>query len=238
MLGAKEFSVPDVQVPHLEDEEETVPRLPLDADARQSPGKAMHRSKSLLKIGLEVVLIGAGVFLGLMGEQWRENVRHRELAQESLRRFRVELQTNRKAVTDVKDYHVTVQKRVAAYLAENDKARASDKMELKGIQPAFFEHTAWDLALATQSLANLDAPVAVALSRVYGVQQEYDRLSYQLTQAMYLRPPNQDLAGFLSALALYYGDITLLEPQLLRLYDDVLPQLDNALGDTLPRRVR
>jgi len=46
------------------------------------------------------------------------------------------------------------------------------------------------------------------------------------------------LAGFLSALALYYGDITLLEPQLLRLYDDVLPQLDNALGDTLPRRVR
>jgi hypothetical protein len=43
--------------------------------------------KSLFKIVLEVSLISLGVFLGLMGEQWRERSEHHELAMESLRRF-------------------------------------------------------------------------------------------------------------------------------------------------------
>jgi hypothetical protein len=43
-----------------------------------------------LKILLEVVLITAGVFLGLAGESWRESREHRELAEQSLRRFREE----------------------------------------------------------------------------------------------------------------------------------------------------
>jgi hypothetical protein len=29
----------------------------------------------------------------------------------------------------------------------------------------------------------------------------------------------------------YYGDIVLLEPKLLNLYDELLPQLDRALGE-------
>ena len=100
----------DVHVPHLEDEEEP------------TRGKATHRWKALLKVGLEVLLISSGVFLGLMGEQWRENVRHRELAETSLRRFRTEIQTNRKAVADVKDYHVITKKSVDAYLSTDAKA--------------------------------------------------------------------------------------------------------------------
>src|SRR6266516_4604802 len=54
--------------------------------------------------GVVVVLISAGVFLGLAGEQWRESARHRALAEASLRRFRSEILTNRKAVAAVKDY--------------------------------------------------------------------------------------------------------------------------------------
>jgi hypothetical protein len=62
---------------------------------------------SIFKILLEVVLIEVGVFLGLAGEQWRENARHRELAERTLRRFRAEIVENRNAVVSVKDYHVS-----------------------------------------------------------------------------------------------------------------------------------
>jgi hypothetical protein len=30
----------------------------------------------------------------------------------------------------------------------------------------------------------------------------------------------------------YYGDIVLWEPALLKLYDEVIPQIDRALGDS------
>jgi hypothetical protein len=212
--------VSDVHLPHLEEEEET------------TRGKATDRWKSLLKIGLEVLLISSGVFLGLMGEQWRENVHRRELAETSLRRFRTEIQTNRKTVADVKDYHVTTKKSVDAYLASDAKAKARRDMHLMGVQPASFEHTAWDLALAMQSLAYLEPSLAFSLSRIYRVQQEYGELSRGLLQAMYVRTPTENLDGFLGALTLYYGDVTLLEPKLLNMYDEVLPQVDRALGES------
>src|SRR5687767_13603490 len=86
---------------------------------------AHTRSRSLLQILLEVALITTGVFLGLAGEQWRQDRQQRESAQASLRRFRAEIETNRKAVSAVKDYHATLLKSLKAYLAEDRKTRNS-----------------------------------------------------------------------------------------------------------------
>ncbi|HZS60014.1 MAG TPA: hypothetical protein VFA43_12145 [Gemmatimonadaceae bacterium] len=70
----------------------------------------------ILKLLLEVALISVGAFLGLMGEQWRESRHHRELAEQALQRFRAEIVSNRKAVAEVKDYHVTLLHELNAYL--------------------------------------------------------------------------------------------------------------------------
>ena len=52
----------------------------------------------------------------------------------------------------------------------------------------------------------------------------------EVTNAMYLRPPGEDTTAFLRSLSLYYSDIVLLEPALVKLYDELLPELDRALG--------
>jgi hypothetical protein len=36
----------------------------------------------------------------------------------------------------------------------------------------------------------------------------------------------------LNGVTTYYGDCTLLEPRLLKIYDEILPRLDRALGDS------
>ena len=96
--------MPEVHLPHLEDEEdeqhEDKPETPAAAPRHRA------RGKTALKLTLEVLLIGTGVFLGLAGEQWRESREHRERAQASLLRFHTELRDNRKAVAEVSDYHV------------------------------------------------------------------------------------------------------------------------------------
>ena len=190
--------------------------------------KRTHGSRWLLKIALEVVLISVGVFLALMGEQWRERAHTRELADSSLRGFRSEILTNRKAVEAVREYHVTLLKSLTAYLASDTKARRTDSVQIRGLQPVFFEHTAWDLALATQSLIHIDQQVAFGLSRVYGLQRTYAEQTRGIMQAIYLRPLTENFEG----LTYYYGDIVLWEPELLRMYDELVPHIDRALGES------
>jgi hypothetical protein len=191
-----------------------------------------HRAKWLLAIGLEVLLISASVFLALMGEQWRERARARELAEGSLRRLRAEIVTNRRSVEAVKDYHVKVYESLERYFAAPPAARKSLDVTIRGVQPVFFEHTAWDLAVATEALAHIDQNVAFALSRIYGLQDTYGDLTGRLMQALYLHPTMTDS---FPAFRTYYGDIVLWEPRLLEMYDNVLPQIDRALGESPTR---
>ena len=191
------------------------------------------KGKSALKLALEVAMLGVGVFLGLAGEQWREHRSHHESAQAALRRFRTEVANNRNAIAAVKDYHVTMRERIDKYLAATGQERESLRVHLQGIRPAFPERTAWELALATQSLVYIDEHLAFALSRAYSTQQQYNELTRDLLQAMYVRPPSENETVFLGAVAIYYGDIVLLEPKLIELYDSVGAEIDRALG--IPR---
>jgi hypothetical protein len=217
-------------MPNLKDDE-APPAGPIsdgEATVRVQPhDKATHRSRWLLKITLEVVLISVGVFLALMGEQWRESAHTRELAEASLRGFRSEILANRQAVAAVKEYHVTLLKSLQTHLAADTKAPERDRVQIQGLQPVFFEHTAWDLALATQSLAHIDTQLAFALSRTYGLQRTYAEQTRGIMQAIYLRPLTDNFEG----LAAYYGDLVLWEPELLQMYEELLPQIDRALGD-------
>jgi hypothetical protein len=219
--------MPEVHVPKLEEHEDDEPAAIAPLAASERP-----RKRSLLKIVLEVALIATGVFLGLAGEQWRENRHHRELAHDALRRFRTELSTNREAVARVKDYHAMMFKRIQAYFAAEPKAREALSPNLQGIQPAFFEHTAWDLALTTQSLAYIDSDLAFSIARIYNGQQGNSELTRGVLQAMYLKTPQDNLEAFLRVVELYYADIVLGEPQLLKAYDELLPRIDRALGES------
>lgn len=105
------------------------------------------------------------------------------------------------------------------------------RINLQGIQPVNFEHTAWDLAVATQWLAEIDPKIAFELTSVYGMQETYTGLSSGVLQAMCLRPLDADRDGFLQSVKVFYDDIVMLEPALLKKYAAVLPLIDSALRD-------
>lgn len=185
------------------------------------------RRSAMLKFITEVVFISLGVFLALMADQWREDRHTRELAEASLRGFRAEIRANREKVTAVKDYHTALLGSLREYFGADAAKRPRIVVRIQGIQPVFFEQTAWDLAMGTQSLAQIDQDIASSLSRIYGLQRTYLDQTRGILQAMYLRPLNENYAG----LAAYYGDVVLWEPALIRMYDEVLPRIDRALGE-------
>lgn len=198
-----------------------------DALGVGSPGGAPQgRRWGLWKLVTEVVFISLGVFLALLADQWREDRQTRELAASSLRGFRSEIIANRQKVVAVKDYHVALLGSLRTYLAADVAARPGIVVRIRGIQPVFFDQTAWDLAMGTQSLAHIDQGVASSLSRIYGLQRTYHEQTRGMMQAVYLRPLDENYTGLVS----YYGDVVLWEPALIRMYDDVVPQIDRALG--------
>lgn len=219
--------MPDVHVPRVDDQASASAPIRPEATAG-----APHRSKGPLQIALEVLLIATGVFLGLMGEQWREHLHERQLATEALQRFRAEILANREAVAKVKDYHASTKADLTRYFDAAPKDRAAVGVRVRGLQPVFFARTAWDLAIATQALAYTDPQLAFALSRVYTLQQDYADLTRGAMQAMYVRTPTDNEEQFLGSVNVYYGDIVLWEPRLLEMYDELVPQLDRALGDS------
>jgi hypothetical protein len=178
---------------------------------------------------LEVVLISTGVFIGLAAEQWRSNAQHRDQAHAALQRFKSEIESNKAAVQSVTGYHVQLHNQIKAYL--NPDTRASSPVRMEGIRPVPFEHTAWDLAIATQSLADIDATLVFELARIYGQQQTYAGLTGGILQAMYLRPPSENRDAFFHTLRVYLDDIVGLEPALVEAYNKILPQIDQALRD-------
>lgn len=186
--------------------------------------------KSILKVVLEVAFIGVGVFLGLMGEQWRENRRHHELAEQGLQRFRTEIVANRKAIAAVKDYHVDRLKDVQLYF-ETPKARRKDlDLHLQGgARPAFLDHSAWDFALATQSLTYLDNELAYAISSVYSNQAILQGVEGALLQSIYNNAPIENVDLYLATLQAFFGDSSGIEPRLMTLYDDALQRIDKVL---------
>jgi len=215
--------MPETHVPKLEDEEKTHE----SAARRTRP----EWGKSLARIALEVVLISVGVFLGLAGEQWREDRRHHELAESSLRRFRSEIVENRKAVSEVRDYHAKLLKQLQDYLSKDHKSRNRADVTIEGLRFVTFDQTAWDLAQTSQALSYVDRDLAFSLSHVYNLQKELNEFSRGMTQAMYLIPVKDNFDAFAQAAEVYYGDAVYMEPKLLAEYDDLLRQIDRALGD-------
>ena len=203
------------------------------------PEVHLPRRASILRTLLEVALIGVGVFLGLVGEQWRQSRGDRQQAKDALYRFQTEILANRSAIGAVKDYHATVVKSMTAYLSADANARKHLSVKMEGLRPATLEHTAWDLALATQALAHMDAGLAFGLARIYNTQQGYGDLTRGVMQSLYLHPPgnpnDNDPEAFLRAAAIYYGDITIIEPDLLKMYDEILPRIQTTLGESPAR---
>jgi hypothetical protein len=195
---------------------------------------ARRRTKSFLKIGLEVVLISVGVFLGLLGEQWRENAEHQTLADEALRRFRAEFQANKAEVERVHGRHLEQLQALQKYFSEHSAVLGDARQLLPEPVPdmatdsAGVAYAAWDVALATQSLAYIDPDLVAAISSGYRLQQMYQDAHRHIQQAQYSAgPPAQLIRGHIT----YFGDASLYEELLLKQYDAILSRLNKAVGE-------
>jgi hypothetical protein len=183
---------------------------------------------------IEVLLITVGVFLALWASNWHEDREHRAQAKAALRNFLEEMQTNRDATQHNRTYHETLAQQLDQFLRSSEpvtEERLYKEVHFEGLRPVIFEHTAWDLALATQALSYLDPKLAFDISKVYTQQGAFQTLENSFLASAFSPTSlsGDNLKGLATAMRYYLIDVNVQEPLVIARYDKAIPQLKNAL---------
>jgi Tfp pilus assembly protein PilE len=205
--------------------------------------------RSFLNLLFEVVLIAVGVFLALWANNWHENSEHRAQARAALRNFAAEMETNRQATQRNRAYHETLARELEQFLRSKEppsEERLNKEVHFEGVRPVIFEHTAWDLALATQALSYLKPELAFDISKVYTQQNAFQTLENSFLASAFtpasiyrdagakanaqLTVLSDNPKGMATAIVLYLIDVNQHEPAILQLYDKVIPEVNSALS--------
>ena len=201
----------------------------MNLQSREQDGKA------ILRMLFEVVLIALGVFLGLLANNWHETREHREKAQAALRNFVGEMEANLQATQRGRDYHETLARELSQFLQSKEPSRDerfANEVHFEGLRPVIFEHTAWDLALATQALSYLEADLAFKISKVYTQQTAFQTFENSfLTSAFTPASLSSDtLTGLAPAMLIYLREVNQQEPAIISRYEAAIPEVKRALG--------
>jgi Tfp pilus assembly protein PilE len=191
--------------------------------------------RSFLSLLIEVVLVAVGVFLALWANNWHEDREHRAQAQAPLRNFASEMEANRQATQRNRTYHETLVRELEQFLRSKEppsEERLYKEVHFEGVRPVIFEHTAWDLALATQALSYLKPDLAFDISKVYTQQNAFQTLenSYLASAFSPASLSSDNVKGFATAMVIYLRDVNQQEPAILQLYDKVIPEINSALS--------
>jgi hypothetical protein len=192
-------------------------------------------SRSFLNLLFEVALIAIGVFIALWANNWHENREHRAQAQAALRNFAGEMEANREATQKDRQYHQTLARELREFLT-SDEAPTGDRFEksvhFRGIRPVIFEHTAWDLALATQALSYLEPELAFDISKVYTQQSAFQKLEDSFLAAAFAPASlsSDNYKGRATTMEVYLNDVNILEPAMVTRYEKIIPEVKRVLS--------
>ena len=191
--------------------------------------------RSFLNLLFEVVLIAVGVFLALWANNWHENREHRAQAKAALRNFASEMEANRQATQRNRPYHETLARELVQFLRSTEppsEERFNKEVRFEGVRSVIYEHTAWDLALATQALSYLKPELAFDISKVYTQQNAFQTLENSFLASAFTPASmsSNNPKGLATAMVVYLADVNQLEPTILQLYDKVIPEVNSALS--------
>jgi hypothetical protein len=199
-----------------------------------------EHGRSFLNLLFEVVLIAVGVFLALWANNWHENSEHRAQARAALRNFASEMEVNRQATQRYRQYHETLAGELHEFLASKEPPsddRFNKSVHFQGMRPVIFEHTAWDLALATQALSYLKPDLAFDISRVYTQQNAIQKLEDSFLASGFTPATlsGDSFKGLAPAMEVYLIEVNLKEPAMMSRYEQIIPEVKRALSGQAAR---
>ena len=145
------------------------------------------------------------------------------------------MEANREATQRNRQYHETLARELREFLASKEPPsddRFNKSVHFEGLRPVIFEHTAWDLALATQALSYLKPDLAFDISKVYTQQNAIQKLEDSFLASAFTPATlsSESLKGLAPAMEIYLIEVNLQEPAMMSRYEQIIPEVKRALS--------
>lgn len=156
----------------------------------------LHISKELRSLVLQLLIVAFGVYLGLLGNQWADNRKMQRSLKSGLQSIANEVAFNKNFLTQRRDYYESVVGSLDSLIAKRGAdAPIEDIPGFQGIRPILLRNSSYQLAQATQVLANMDYNLADEISMVYSVQ-DFQLKGVDKFLDGYIMGQTKDLASF------------------------------------------
>ena len=187
----------------------------------------------LPRVLFESFLITISILVALGLDEWRENRQDEEAIQQALSNFASEIQSNQARIEDTAPFNRGLLNVLRNRYDSQDIGSVDDYVNMvESYAPADLRMTAWETALATGSLAEMDYDLVSVLSFTYSKQDDY-QASIQsgmadLTSLQNLSDDRLELATY-NAIR-YLTDVSSMESELSVIYNEAATVLDNAIS--------
>ena len=188
----------------------------------------------LPRVLFESFLITISILVALALDQWRENRQDEEAVQQALSNFVSEIQRNQTRIEDTAPFNRGLLEVLRNHYDTKDIGTVDDYVNMvESYAAADLRTTAWETALATGSLADMEYDLVSVLSFTYGKQSDYEIATQSgmsdLTSLQNLSTDRLELATY-NAIR-YLNGITNLEAELAIIYNEALTVVDSAVRD-------
>jgi hypothetical protein len=171
----------------------------------------------LPRVIFESALITVSILLALGLDEWRETRQTEDTIRQALSNFLSEISQNKARVDDAAPFNKGLHDVIEQRAASGEITSTSQFISIMdSYSPVVLQSTAWETALATGSLADMDYSLVSALSLTYGLQSRYEQTNREanarLTSPQTVSTDTLDLAIYNSLQ--YLEDVTAMETEL------------------------
>lgn len=182
---------------------------------------------------IESILIVLSILVALGLDSWRQTREDEEFVRTALSNFLIEIEQNQNRVAYAAPFNLGLRLVLGQHYAVDDIDTVDQFVGMvESYSPVALQSTAWDTALATGSLANMEYNLVTALSMTYSLQERYDLTTRSglndLTSPQYLADDKLKLAVYNSIR--FLDDVTGMEEELAVTYQEAYRVVRNALA--------
>ncbi len=169
------------------------------------------------KLVFEFISISFAVFLGLLMNQWKENINHNKLANRSLSNIKIEVEKNKEVVKGMVADHKTCQIKVDSLMEVFKEVDDSIRNSLSLDFNLVFS-TAWETAKLTQAIAYMDLEVVTDIAAIYEYQEYYSLIVKNFAQENMFSSQKSLSKQSLEEISFFLKKIILVEENLYEYY--------------------
>ena len=196
--------------------------------------KDMFKEKSFLSYILyaigEIALIVVGILLALYLQNKNEEKKIAETVRTSVNMLKDEILTNKRAIDNVKDYHIMIRDTLEIMKLPESEADADNALGFwRGMRTPRLQNAAFQTSIQSGVGKEFNPELLKSLNSLYTYQDSYNEFTSQTTQIFF----NSDFSDFtqfnkiMSSIAITMRDLYWYELELTEMFDRNLKQIDS-----------